>query len=47
LRQACAAVAGALRLPLRELLHYHLGHDKLRTRQVWRGVQALSEAPRR
>ena len=43
LRQACAPVASALRVPLRELLHYHLGHDKLRTRQVWRGVQRLLE----
>lgn len=42
LRQACGPVAGALRAPLRELLHYHLGHDKLRTRQVWRGVQRLA-----
>ncbi len=44
LRQACGPVAGALRGPLRELLHYHLGHDKLRTRQVWRGVQRLAQA---
>lgn len=43
LRQACAATAGALRGPLRGLLHYHLGHSQLRTRQVWRGVQRLSE----
>jgi DNA repair protein RecO (recombination protein O) len=43
LRQACAATAGALRGPLRGLLHYHLGHSPLRTRQVWRGVQRLSE----
>ena len=43
LRLACAPVAAALRGPLRELLHYHLGHDKLRTRQVWRGVQKLLE----
>ncbi|CAD5370639.1 DNA repair protein RecO [Rubrivivax sp. A210] len=46
LRQACAPVAGALRAPLRELLHHHLGHDRLRTRQVWRGVQRLNEIPR-
>ena len=46
LRQACAPVAGALRVPLREMLHYHLGHDKLRTRQVWRGVQRLADPQR-
>ncbi len=46
LRQACAPVAGALRVPLREMLHYHLGHDKLRTRQVWRSVQRLAEPQR-
>jgi DNA repair protein RecO (recombination protein O) len=43
LRQACMATAGALRGPLRGLLHYHLGHSQLRTRQVWRGVQRLAE----
>ena len=41
-RQACAAVAAGLRVPLRELLHYHLGTTKLRTRQVWQGVQKLA-----
>ena len=40
-RQACAPVAGGLRAPLRELLHYHLGTSTLRTRQVWQGVQKL------
>jgi DNA repair protein RecO (recombination protein O) len=43
LRSACSAEAGALRLPLRGVLHYHLGHKTLRTRQVWHGVQKLSE----
>lgn len=43
LRQACSAVTSALRGPLRDLLHYHLGNDKLRTRQVWQGVQRLTE----
>ncbi len=43
-RQACAGVAGALRVPLRELLHYHLGGSRLRTRQVWQGVQKLASA---
>jgi recombinational DNA repair protein (RecF pathway) len=47
LRHACARVAPALRGPLRELLHYHLGHPQLRTRQVRLGVQRLAEtAPR-
>jgi DNA repair protein RecO (recombination protein O) len=41
LRAACAGIAGALRVPLRTLLHYHLGHSKLRTREVWQGVQRL------
>ena len=46
-RQACAPVAGGLRVPLRELLHYHLGTGTLRTRQVWQGVQKLiPETPR-
>ena len=40
-RQACTGVAPGLRGPLRELLHYHLGPGKLRTRQVWQGVQKL------
>jgi DNA repair protein RecO (recombination protein O) len=43
LRQVCSAQAQALRQPLRALLHYHLGHKPLRTRQVWQGVQKLSE----
>jgi DNA repair protein RecO (recombination protein O) len=48
LRAVCAPVAGALRGPLRELLHYHLGQATLRTRQVWQGVQRLaSTAPHR
>jgi len=47
LRQAAAPHAAALRSPLRALLHYHLGHSTLRTRQVWQGVQRLAEtAPR-
>jgi DNA repair protein RecO (recombination protein O) len=41
LRAACSAVGGALRVPLRGLLHYHLGHAKLRTRQVMLDVQNL------
>lgn len=47
LRQAVTPHAAALRAPLRTLLHYHLGHTSLRTRQVWQGVQRLAEnAPR-
>lgn len=42
LRAACGPVAAALRGPLRSLLHYHLGSSKLRTRQVWQGVQRLA-----
>ena len=46
-RQACMPAARGLRVPLRELLHYHLGTGTLRTRQVWQGVQKLiSETPR-
>ncbi len=42
LQQACAAAGPALRVPLRELLHYHLGAVPLRTRQVWQGLQRLA-----
>ena len=45
LRQACQAVAGALRAPLQALLHYHLGHSPLRTRQVRQGVHKLTALP--
>ena len=41
LRAACAPVVTALRGPLRTLLHYHLGHSALRTRQVGRDMQRL------
>ena len=41
-RQACGGVAAGLRAPLRELLHYHLGPSRLRTRQVWQGLQKLA-----
>jgi len=41
LHAACAPVAAALRVPLRELLHYHLGATSLRTRGVRQGVQRL------
>jgi DNA repair protein RecO (recombination protein O) len=42
LQSACASAGAALRAPLREVLHYHLGPAPLRTRQVWQGVQKLS-----
>jgi DNA repair protein RecO (recombination protein O) len=43
LQTACAVAGAALRVPLREVLHYHLGAAPLRTRQVWQGVQRLSQ----
>ncbi len=43
LQTACADAGTALRVPLREVLHYHLGPAPLRTRQVWQGVQHLSQ----
>jgi DNA repair protein RecO (recombination protein O) len=46
LQQACAAAGPALRAPLRELLHYHLGAVPLRTRQVWLGLQKLQRPER-
>jgi DNA repair protein RecO (recombination protein O) len=45
LRQTCAGLAAGLRGPLRAVLHYHLGHSPLRTRQVRIGVQRLWEPP--
>jgi DNA repair protein RecO (recombination protein O) len=42
LREACAPVAASLRAPLRGLLHYHLGHGRMRTRQVMLDVQKLA-----
>lgn len=39
---ACAEVAPALRIPLRNLLHYHGGVRVFRTRQLLLDVQALS-----
>jgi DNA repair protein RecO (recombination protein O) len=41
LHAACGGVAGSLRRPLQGLLHYHLGHTPMRTREVWMGVQQL------
>lgn len=45
LRTLCAVDAAALRVPLRNLLHYHLGPAPLHTRQVWQGVQRLAHPP--
>jgi DNA repair protein RecO (recombination protein O) len=44
LRAACAAAAQPLRAALQPLLHYHLGHQPLRTRQVRQGLQRLVES---
>jgi len=41
LQHACRQGLPALRAPLRGLLHYHLGSNLLRTRQVMLGVQSL------
>lgn len=43
LQQACSGVLPALRSSLRGLLHYHLGHKPLRTRQVMLDVQKLMD----
>jgi DNA repair protein RecO (recombination protein O) len=42
LHAVCRGAATALRRPLQGLLHYHLGHMPMRTREVLRGVQKLS-----
>jgi len=47
LREAVRPVAGALRVPLRSLVHYHLNTTQLRTRQVWLDMQRLAEPARR
>jgi DNA repair protein RecO (recombination protein O) len=41
LRQACAGAPQALKTVLRGLLHYHLGHQPLRTRALLMDVQQL------
>ncbi len=41
LRQACAAAPQGLKTTLRGLLHYHLGHQPLRTRALMVDVQNL------
>ena len=44
LRQACAAAPPALKTTLRGLLHYHLGHQPLRTRALMVDVQQLLDS---
>lgn len=43
LRRACVPCLAALRATLRQLLHYHLGSQRLRTREVMHSVQRLVE----
>jgi len=47
LRAACTPVAPSLRGPLRTVLHYHLGHARLRSRQVFQDVQKLVDTASR
>jgi len=44
LRQACTAEPQGLKTTLRGLLHYHLGHQPLRTRALMVDVQQLLES---
>ncbi|WP_457423668.1 DNA repair protein RecO [Roseateles sp. P5_E7] len=44
LRQACAAEPQGLKTTLRGLLHYHLGHQPLRTRALMVDVQQLLDS---
>ncbi|RZL31575.1 MAG: DNA repair protein RecO [Rubrivivax sp.] len=44
LRQACAAEPQGLKATLRGLLHYHLGHQPLRTRALMIDVQQLLDS---
>ena len=46
LQAACLGALPALRLQLRGLLQYHLGHVALRTRQVMLEVQRLIDTPK-
>ncbi|MBT9490524.1 MAG: DNA repair protein RecO [Rubrivivax sp.] len=46
LQVACLGAGPGLRLQLRSLLQYHLGHAVLRTRQVMLEVQRLMDTPR-
>lgn len=47
LRAACAPVSTPLRAALRGVLHYHLGHARLRSRQVFQDVQKLVDTASR
>jgi DNA repair protein RecO (recombination protein O) len=44
LRSATAPVTAALRGPLRQVLHYHLGSPQLRTRQVMADLRKLIDS---
>jgi DNA repair protein RecO (recombination protein O) len=44
LRQACAADLAGLKTVLRGLLHYHLGHQPLRTRALMLDLQRLTDS---
>jgi DNA repair protein RecO (recombination protein O) len=46
LRQVCATAPQALKTTLRGLLHYHLGHQSLRTRALMVEVQQLLDGAR-
>ncbi|KQV86518.1 DNA repair protein RecO [Pelomonas sp. Root1237] len=46
LRQACAVELQGLKTTLRGLLHYHLGHQQLRTRSLMVDVQQLLDGAR-
>jgi DNA repair protein RecO (recombination protein O) len=41
LQRACLPALAELKPQLRQLLHYHLGTPRLRTRQVMTGLQSL------
>lgn len=45
LRQACAGSPSLLRVPLRNLVHYHLSTAQLRTRRVGLQLQRLAAIP--
>ena len=47
LRAACAAAQPALKLQLREALHYHLGSATLRSRETLRAMRGLTDSAAR
>jgi DNA repair protein RecO (recombination protein O) len=47
LRHACASEPTALRVPLRNLVHYHLATSQLRTRRLNQQMQRLAAPPER